>query len=78
MTQVFDGGGKILGFPGKIGKEFEQSISQKNQIGDDATIFATSFVFQKTGIFYPMVAIFDATPVASNMVEPVLGDIFVA
>ena len=77
MTQVFDGGGKILGFPGKVGKEFEQGISQKNQIGDDGTIFTASFVFQKTGIFFPMVAVFDATPVAADKLKPVFGDIFV-
>lgn len=53
--------------------EKEQDVAQQPESGDYAGLFAGGFVFEQASVLAPVIAIFDAAPVAPNELSPLRG-----
>jgi hypothetical protein len=71
-------GGQSFGFAGEAGElgavagvEEEADAAQKGEIGEDVGVSAAGAVFAQSGVAAVVVAIFDASPVGADQVDPV-------
>ena len=54
-------------------EDFVERVSEKGEVGHEVGVFASGFIFKQTGVFAPMVAIFDTRPMTADELEPLFG-----